>query len=132
VPGIVRWPGTVRAGSVSDHVWPFWDFLPTAAEIAGVKAPSNMDGISILPALLEKKQRDHLFLYWEFHERGFTQAVRMGDWKAVRFAKRRRLELYNLGTDVGEKNDIARKHPDVVAKIETYLQTARTKSDYWG
>ena len=132
VPKIVRWPGKIKAGGVSDQVWTFWDFLPTAAEIAGTKAPSNIDGISMLPALLGKEQRSHEFLYWEFHERGFTQAVRMGDWKAVQFVKQQRFELYNLKTDLGEKQNVADKHPDLVEKIEAYLKTARTKSDYWG
>jgi len=132
VPKIVRWPGKIKAGGVSDQVWTFWDFLPTAAEIAGTKAPSNIDGISMLPALIGKEQRSHEFLYWEFHERGFTQAVRMGDWKAVQFVKQQRFELYNLKTDLGEKQNVADKHPDLVEKIEAYLKTARTKSDYWG
>ncbi len=132
VPGIVRWPGNIRAGRVSNQVWAFWDFLPTAAEIAGVKPPTNIDGISMLPALLGRKQRQHDFLYWEFQERGFTQAVRMGDWKAVRFRKRPRLELFNLKEDIGEKNNVADKNREVVAKIEAYLKTARTKSEHWG
>jgi len=132
VPTIVRWPGKIKGGRVSDQAWAFWDFLPTAAEIAGVKSPTNIDGISMLPALLGEKQKDHDFLYWEFHERGSTQAVRMGDWKAVRFVKQKRLELYNLGADVGEKHNVADERPDVVAKIEAYLRTARTKSDHWG
>lgn len=132
VPGIVRWPGKIKAGSVSSQAWAFWDFLPTAAGIAGVKPPSNVDGISILPALLGRKQTQHDFLYWEFHERGFTQGVRTGDWKAVRFRKRPRLELFNLKDDIGEKNNVADKNPAVVAKIEAYLKTARTKSEHWG
>jgi len=132
VPMIVRWPGKITAGRVSHQVWAFWDFPPTAAEIAGVKAPTDIDGLSMLPALLRRKQKDHPFLYWEFHERGFTQAVRMGDWKAVHFRRQRRLELYNLKADIGEKHNVADEHPDVVAEIEAYLETARTKSDYWG
>jgi arylsulfatase A-like enzyme len=131
VPMIARWPKRINAGAVSDQVWANWDFMPTAAEIAGAKPPANIDGISMLDALLGKRQRNHEFLYWEFHEGGFFQAVRMGDWKAVRNAPGSPLELYNLKTDLGEKNDVASKRPVVVKKIEAYLKTARTESDLW-
>jgi arylsulfatase A-like enzyme len=132
VPMIVRWPGKIQAGSVSDQAWAFWDFLPTAAEIVGAKPRQGIDGISMLPALLGKTQRNHEFLYWEFHERGPLQAVRMGDWKAVHFKKPGRLELYNLKSDLGEQKDVAKQHPDVVARIKEYLKTARTESEHWG
>jgi len=131
-PTIVRWPGKIKAGVVSDFPWAFWDFLPTAAEIAGAKPPPNIDGISILPTLLGQKQtKQHEFFYWEFHERGSKQAVRMGDWKAVRLLPGQPLELYNLKTDLGEKENVASKNPEVVAKIEAYLKTARTESAQW-
>src|ERR1051326_953733 len=129
-PMIVRWPGKIQPGQVSDQVWAFWDFLPTAAEIAGVKAPEKIDGISMLPTLLGQRQTNqHAFLYWEFHERGFQQAARMGDWKAVRPQADEKLELYNLKTDVGEKENVAEKNPEIVAKMEAYLKTGRTESE---
>jgi arylsulfatase A-like enzyme len=128
VPTIVRWPGRIKAGTVSDQVWAFWDFLPTAAEIAGASPPAGIDGISMLPALLGRPQKNHEYVYWEFHERGFKQAVRMGDWKAVRFGINGPIELYDLKTDIGERNNIAAEHPDVVAKIEAILKTVRTDS----
>jgi arylsulfatase A-like enzyme len=128
---IARWPKRIKAGATSHQVWAHWDFLPTAAEIAGAKVPANTDGISMLNALLGKKQRNHDFLYWEFHERGFSQAVRMGDWKAVGKGFGSPLELYDLKNDIAEENNIAAKHPDVVKKIEDYLKTARTESELW-
>ena len=133
VPMIVRWTGTIKPGQVSSYPWAFWDFLPTAAEIAGVqdKIPANIDGQSILPTLLGQEQKPHEFFYWEFHEKGSKQAVRTGDWKAVRLALGQPLELYNLKTDLGETNNVAAAHPDVVAKVEAYLQTARTDSPRW-
>jgi len=132
VPMIVWWPGSIKPGTVSDQVFTFWDFLPTAAAIAGVKPPENIDGISLLPTLLGQKQTNqHEFLYWEFHEKGTKQAVRMGDWKAVRLEPEKPLELYNLKTDVSEAVDVAEKHPDVIATIENYLKTARTESERW-
>src|ERR1035437_2026969 len=83
MPLIVRWPAKIKRGMVSDRVGAFWDFLPTAAEMAQVKVPEQIDGLSLLPALLDKPQTNqHDFLYWEFHERGFQQAVRI-DRKSV-------------------------------------------------
>jgi arylsulfatase A-like enzyme len=132
VPLIVRWPAKIQRGLVSGRVCAFWDFLPTAAEIAQVKVREKLDGLSLLPALLGKPQTDqHDFLYWEFHERGFQQAVRMGDWKAVRPQAGKPLELYNLKTDPGEKENVAEKNPEVVAKIEASLKTARTDAEQW-
>ncbi len=133
VPLIARWPGRIEPGTVSHHISAFWDFLPTFAELAGVDYPASVDGISMVPTLLGKPaaQKQHKFLYWEFHERGSKQAVRMGDWKAIRFNTTGKLELYNLKDDVGEKHDVADQHPDIVAKIVDYLKTARTESQFW-
>ncbi len=89
VPMIVRWPGKITPRSVSSQVWAFWDALPTLAELAGAAPPAGLDGISMVPALLGERsagraQQDHEYLYWEFSEKGFAQAVPIGDWKAVR------------------------------------------------
>jgi arylsulfatase A-like enzyme len=132
VPMIVRWPGKVQRDVVSDQVWAFWDFLPTAAEIAGARPPEKIDGISFLPTLLGQAQTNqHEFLYWEFHENGSKQAVRAGDWKAVRLTPDASLELYNLKTDPGEAVNLADRNPEVVARIEAYLKAARTESERW-
>ena len=131
VPMIVRGPGRVKPGT-SDAVWAFWDFLPTAAELAGATAPAGLDGRSMAPALLGTGTvKPPEFLYWEFHEGGSKQAVRTGDWKAIRPKLGGPLELYDLARDPGEKQDVAAKHPDVVAKVETYLKAARTESKEW-
>ncbi len=132
VPMIVNWPAQIRPGQVSDFAWANWDFLPTAADIALTKAPKAIDGISIYPLLTGQTQTNrHEFLYWEFHERGFQQAARMGDWKAFRPQADEPLELYNLQTDVGEKENVAQNNPEVVAKFEAYLKTARTEASDW-
>ena len=131
VPMIARWVGTVPAGRVSDHVWAHWDVLPTLAEIAGTRAPTGLDGTSMLRALRGEAQPSHDFFYWEFHERGFQQAVRMGRWKAVRLKPGLPLELYDLAADPREERDVAAANADVVARIETYLKTARTASERW-
>ena len=86
----------------------------------------------MLPAILGKEQKQqHEFLYWEFRTRGFSQAVRTGNWKAVRHGTMEPLELYDLKTDIGEKNNVADKHPDVIAQIEAFLKAARTPSKHW-
>src|SRR5437867_5290563 len=132
VPMIVGWPGRIPAASVSDQVWTFWDFLPTAAQLAEAQSPKAIDGISFVPTLLGQNQTNrHEFLYWEFHEGGTRQAVRMGDWKAVRLAPGKPLELYHLKTDLGERENVAEEHPDVIEKIEKYLKTARTENEHW-
>jgi arylsulfatase A-like enzyme len=132
IPMIARWPGKIKSGVMNDHVWAFWDFLPTAAEIAGTAAPAGLDGISVVPTLLGTgSQRTHDFLYWEFHERGPQQAVRKGDWKAVRKQPGGPLEVYNLKLDIGETTDVASSHQNLVALIDAYLVNARTQSKNW-
>jgi len=131
VPMIAYWPGTIKPGSTSDHISAFWDVLPTFADFAGVEKPEGIDGLSLAPALLGRPQQEHEYLYWEFHEGSSKQAVRMGDWKAVKLAPSRPIELYNLASDIGEKNNIADMHPDVVAKAEEVMNTIRTDADIW-
>ncbi len=131
VPMIVRWPGIVKAGTVSDQVWALWDFLPTAAAIAGIKPPENIDGVSMLPTLVGNKQENHPNLYWEFHEGGFKQAVRMNDWKAIRLAQDQPWELYDLTKDIAESHNCADQFPDIIARVQDYVKTARTDSPYW-
>jgi arylsulfatase A-like enzyme len=131
VPMIATWPGVIPAGSTSDYAAAHWDWFPTFAELAGLPLPTGLDGVSIARALRGAPQPAHEFMYWEFHERGFQQAVRMGNWKAVRLAKDQPLELYDLTTDRSEKINVASQHADVVARIEAYLKTARTESPNW-
>ncbi|MEX2601211.1 MAG: sulfatase-like hydrolase/transferase, partial [Balneolaceae bacterium] len=131
VPLIARMPGTVPAGEISDQVWSMWDFLPTAAEIAGVEPPVDIDGISMWNALLNRPQKDPEYLYWEFHEGVFSQAVRFGDWKAVRNDIDQPIELYDLSVDIGEENDLSAENPDLVKHAEELFQTARTESVHW-
>jgi arylsulfatase A len=136
IPMIARWPGRIGAGTVSDLPWYFADFLPTAAELAGVKAPAGLDGMSVVPTLLGgREQSKHEFMYWElpaflagpgeYRKEIPMQAVRMGDWKAVRPKAEAPLELYNLRQDIGETTNVAAENPKVMERIETYLKTAR-------
>ncbi|MFB9052733.1 arylsulfatase [Formosa undariae] len=135
VPMIVKWPGKVKPGSKTDHVSAFWDVFPTFAEITKAETPDDIDGISFLPEILgnSEAQQDHEYLYWEFHEKGGRQAVRMDDWKAVKYNVLKNpdapIELYNLAKDKGETNNVAKDNPEVVAKMESILEEARTPSD---
>jgi arylsulfatase A-like enzyme len=131
VPMVAQWPGTIPPGRTSDHVWAHWDILPTVADIAGAPIPPGLDGLPMSRALRGEPQSTHQFLYWEFHERGFQQAVRMGNWKAVRLKAGTPLELYDLAADRREEHDLAATRTDIVETIESYLGRARTESERW-
>ncbi len=137
VPTIAWWPGTIPAGSVSDHPSAFWDFPPTALELAGLPAPESMDGISYVPTLLgnPEQQATHAYLYWEFYEQGGKQAIRQGDWKGVRLNVIRDpgqpLELYNLADDPGEQTNLAGQHPEIVARLEALMEEAHQPSEHF-
>lgn len=133
VPFIAWWPGKVRPGE-SAHVGYFPDWMPTAAELAGAPAPEKTDGISLVPLLTgEGEQKDHEFLYWEFHERIFKQAaLYQGRWKGIRTGQPDApVELFDQENDVAEETNVADKHPEIAQKISDYLKTARTPLAEW-
>ncbi len=135
-PHIAWWPGKIKAGTVTDHISTQWDFMATAAELVGVKCPKQSDGISFLPTLLQKgKQGKHAHLYWEFYEQGGKQAVRKGNWKAVRLNvlknPKAKIQLFNLSKDVEEKSNVASKYPEVAAKMTQLMDSTRSESDYF-
>jgi len=151
IPMIVKWPGKIEGGVVSDYLWYFADVMPTLAELAGVEVPASCDGISIVPTLLgEGGQAEHEFIYWEYVG---GRAVRMGDWKAICPGNRNnkqirktdgggRLEviyewskepweLYDLSKDVGERNDVADDHPEILSKMKAFAEGEHT-ANYQG
>jgi arylsulfatase A-like enzyme len=132
-PLIVSWEGRIEPGSRSDHVSAFWDFLPTACDLAGVRSPGNIDGISYLPALKGEQQPAHDLLYWEFTAMGGKQAIRKGDWKLVRnnliSNPPGTLELYNLADDTGEENNLAEGHPGLVEELLGLMEENRVESE---
>lgn len=129
VPLLVRWPGKIKPGRVSHLPCAAWDFLPTACQIAGIKPVAKFDGISIVPELEGQAQTTrHTYMYWESHEHAFEQALRIGDWKAVRTQPGAPWELYDLASDQGEKHNVAEQHGDLLGRIEKLLKQARTDS----
>ena len=128
---IVKWPGQTKPGTQTEHVSAFWDFLPTLAEIVGEKIEGEIDGISLVPTLKgESGQKQHDYLYWEFVELGGRQAIRKGDWKAVRLNvkkdKNAPIELYNLKNDPSESIDVSAENPDLVNEMARLFMEART------
>jgi arylsulfatase A len=128
-PMLVRFPGIVKEGSVTDHISSFWDVMPTLAEITGAKVPEGIDGISFLPVLTGiGEQKQHSYLYWEFHEQGGKIAVRIGDYKAVKLNVDKDptgpMELYDLSNDLGETNNVASANPGIVKKMEAIIKQA--------
>ena len=138
VPMIARWKGKIEPSTVTNLPSTFYDVMPTLAEVVGVDAPEGIDGISFLPTLLgqDDRQKKHDFLYWEFGGYGGQQAVRMGDWKAVRqnIVKKNnpdplKIELFNLAEDIGEQNDLADKKPDLVTKARKLMSEEHVPSE---
>ena len=130
---IARWPGVVPAGRVSDEPWAFWDFLPTAAELAGAGLPDGFqpDGLSLVPMLKGGPAPQRECFYWELHEGTPRQAVRFGQWKAIRSSPSAPLELYDLATDVGENKNLAAERPELVAQAEALMKRERTDDPNW-
>ncbi len=127
IPMIVRWPGMIAAGTVSEHLCYFPDVMPTLADIAGIDVPSNTDGISVLPTLTgESNQEQHEYLYWEY---GDQRAVRIGNLKGYRSGGDAEWELYDLSRDIGEENDLAADFPDLIERIRSIAEQAHTPQE---
>lgn len=133
VPFIARWPGHIPADEVNTTPIVFYDVLPTTAELLRERLPAGVrsDGASILPALLGKEAPKRDFLYWELHEGRFIQAARLGDWKGIRNTPGGPIELYDLSSDPSERNDLASKHPDTVARIVAILDREHMPDPNW-
>ena len=134
-PMMAYWPGKIPAGSTSDHLSAFWDFMPTMAELTGEKPETETDGISMLPTLLGKveKQQQHKYLYWELYEGRPNCGVRMGKWKGIVLDRRQgmNIELYNLEIDQFEQANVAADYPKIVERIRRAMLESHTPSLLW-
>jgi arylsulfatase A-like enzyme len=134
VPFIARWPGHIKPDTTTDLPAAFWDILPTLADLTGAKSPAQTDGLSILPTLLGRPagQKPHDFFYWEYSSKTGAQAVRLGDFKAVRLDVKKNpnapIALYDLKTDLAETTDIAPNHPDVIKHIAEIMKSQHLES----
>jgi arylsulfatase A-like enzyme len=134
VPFIARWPGSIAAGRTAAHVGYFGDVMATFAGLAGVKAPDGLDSVSLLPTLLGRgAQATHEYLYWEFYESGFTQAVLLdGRWKGIRLkSPAAPIRIYDLGTDPAEATDVAAREPMLVERIGAIMRHAHEDNEHW-
>lgn len=134
VPFIVRWPGQTPAGQTSNHIGYFGDLMATAAELSGGNMPTENDSISFVPTITGKPdlQEPHPYLYWEFYERGGKQAVRSGNWKAIRQPwMTGKTELYDLSQDIGETSNLAAEHPEQVQAMEAMMELAHQPHPNW-
>jgi len=134
VPLIARWPGRIAKGTTTAYQGYHGDMFATFCDLAGVRTLPDLDSLSLAPLLLGRPQDQqvHKYLYWEFHERGFTQAVRHGEWKAVRDGgEKGKLELYNLVDDPGETKDLAESDQDVARQMALFMKDAHVDSRDW-
>ncbi len=134
-PFVARWRGTIKPGTQTEMSAALYDLYPTFLQLAKGTVPKGLDGISLANALTGKPQKQHEYLYWELHESGGKQAIRMGKWKGVKpdvsTKENAPLELYDINTDPQEKNNIAAQHPDVTKQLEKIFQKAHVPNKDW-
>jgi len=135
VPMIAAWHGRIKPDTETDHLSAFWDVFPTLAELTGASLPAGVDGISFLPVLTgeNNQQKQHDYLYWEFHELGGRKAIRKDNWKLVMYnvftPEKTSVELFDLQTDPGEEHNLANQYPDLVKDLTELMTNAHTESE---
>ena len=135
-PFIVYWKGTVKPNTVNTSVAAIWDLFPTLLSVAKVENIPKTDGVSILPTILNPSVGiQHPYLYWELHENGGKQAIRMGNWKAVKLKvsvlAKSEMELYDLSIDPAETINVAAKYPFLVKQMEDLFIDAHKYDPNW-
>ena len=137
VPTVVRYPKVIAAGTDCNYVSGFEDWMPTLMDLIGSgqaskdSLPAGTTGLSIARALKGQDQPPRPYLYREFPGYGGQQFIRVDNWKAIRQKLNQGkvdTELYDLSKDPSEKENVAKAHPDVVAKLEGLIREARTPS----
>ena len=139
VPCVIRWPGRVPAGRSCDELATMMDLLPTLVRLAGAELPPRkIDGHDIRPLLLGQKDARTPYDAFYYYHKGQLQAVRSGKWK-LHLGNQRKLtslsnkrspfkaELYDLAADVGETNNLAEQHPEIVKRLTKLAATARNE-----
>jgi arylsulfatase A-like enzyme len=121
VPAIVKWPGHIRAGGVSDQPAITFDWSASILSAAGVTVPATYEGISLFPILEGRTQKQERTFFWRSAPgSNRTQtAVRQGDWKLVVDANH--LFLFNVREDIGERNDRTAQHPEIARRLQQQL-----------
>ncbi|GAB3005978.1 arylsulfatase [Niabella terrae] len=132
-PMLVRWPGHIQPASRTNLMSAFWDMMPTVADLLKIDRPEQLQGVSLLPTWLgQTGQQQHEYLYWEFHEKGGRQAIRKGAWKLVVYnvlhPEKRKIQLFNIDEDPGEKTDLAAHYPDKLRELESLMRASRIPS----
>lgn len=134
-PLIVYPEKMIKPRIVNTTPFALYDLYPTFLELAGISVHQSIDGLSMLPTLLGRKQQQHKWFYWELHEAGGKQAVRMGDWKAVRLnvsvMADSPIELYNLKVDPREKDNVATKYPEIVRQMKKIMKQEHSPNPNW-
>ncbi|REJ69199.1 MAG: N-acetylgalactosamine-6-sulfatase, partial [Planctomycetota bacterium] len=137
VPTIMRWPGVIEPGRVSDHLGYFGDFMATFCELSGGERPTpphGLDSVSFLPTIRgdDEAQQQHEFLYWELIGWSPREAVRFENWKAIRaplgFGQ---TLLFDLSNDLSEQHNVSDKYPDVVRRAERYMDASHVDTEHW-
>ena len=134
VPFIARWRGVIKAGAATPHVGYFGDMMATFADLAGARLPAGLDSLSLVPTLLGRgAQARHDYLYWEFYESGFSQAVLLeGRWKGVRLkSPAAPIQIYDLAIDSGEATDVAIREPALARRIAAIMREAHVNNEHW-
>jgi arylsulfatase A-like enzyme len=134
VPLIARLPNKIAPNGVTPHIAYQADILATVAQLIGEPTPNETDGLGFLPTLLgeAKEQKEHRYLYWEFYEQGSRQAVRFGNWKAIREPMLTgNIQLFDLSTDTSEMKNLASSNPDIVSKAAAMMAEAHRPDSRW-
>lgn len=132
IPFMVNWKHKIRPETVSKMPSAFWDILPTICDVAGVKAPKDIDGVSLLPELVgaSDKQEKHKYLYWEWQHKKKPkyEALRVDNWKVFKItplqSKTAYYELYDLEKDRFETTNLVERFPEVLEKFKPYFEEA--------